>query len=75
MTCQVCGKVFFGKQIYLPSNMQRHLREQHRPDARKLVCTIEGCGKAFGRNSNLVQHQKAVHSAQLQDSDDNALLN
>ena len=75
MECRVCGKVLQGKLIYLASNMQRHIREQHRPDARKLVCMIDGCGKAFGRNSNLVQHQKAVHPAQLQESEDAALLN
>ena len=69
MECKICRKVLHGKQIYLASNMQRHLREQHRPDAKRLICPINGCGRAFGRNSNLVQHQRAVHSAQLQEAE------
>ena len=61
MTCQECGKVLQGKLIYLQSNMKRHVRELHSPVARKLVCSVAGCGRAFRRNHNLQHHQRTVH--------------
>ena len=67
MTCHMCGRVLQGRLIYLHSNMRRHMRELHM-DAKKLLCPIDGCGKAFVRNHNLLQHQKAVHRGRLNES-------
>ena len=61
LTCHVCGKVLQGKLVYLPSNMKRHIRELHSPAARRLSCNVEGCGRAFIRNHNLLHHQRTVH--------------
>ena len=65
LACTICGKVLSGKLVYLPSNMKRHMRELHSSAAKRLVCGVEGCGRAFHRRHNLVGHQKAVHGVRI----------
>ncbi|KAI4155376.1 MAG: hypothetical protein LQ340_001018 [Diploschistes diacapsis] len=75
VACPICGRVLQGKLIYLPSNMKRHIRELHKPHAKKLVCPTDGCGRAFARNHNLVQHQRTVHHVGPQGLGDDSPLN
>ena len=65
LTCHVCGKTLQGKLVYLPSNMKRHLRELHSPAARRLACRVDGCGRAFIRNHNLLHHKRTVHQMKV----------
>jgi hypothetical protein len=60
--CHVCKRVLRGKVAWLPSNMQRHMREKHSSVPReRLVCKVSGCGKTFGRKHNMVTHMRTVH--------------
>lgn len=62
LKCLQCPKVLKGKAIYLPSNMQRHIREKHSSQTRRLSCTVVGCSRSFGRNHNRRHHLQTVHA-------------
>jgi hypothetical protein len=55
--------VLKGKVAWLPSNMQRHIREKHSNQAQqRLTCSVAGCGKTFGRKHNRAHHMRTVHA-------------
>ena len=62
--CGACGHVARG-----PAELAQHYGERHGPEpppkpARPEVyrCEAEGCGRAFGRPSTLINHVKNLHS-------------
>ena len=62
LTCPQCRKVFTGKLDWLPSNLQRHIREKHTEGGgKRLSCTVHGCLARFSRKSNLQVHLNSVH--------------
>ena len=62
VTCTKCSKILRGNILWLPSNLQRHMREKHSPGARRLQCRENGCGRTFSRNHNLRVHMANVHA-------------
>ena len=61
MTCPVCGKVLQDNRIWLGGAMRQHIHEYHFWGSKGLICTIDRCKAAFGRESSLFNHQKVIH--------------
>ena len=56
-----CNQVFEQQAQYIKANITRHIREKHRDNAKKLVCSEPGCSYTSTRKGNLTHHQRAVH--------------